>query len=62
MKNFLNKNWDLKLILKRLNKIICVNKLIKIYPNIKYIQSNLVNDSSLLFNAYNLVGGRSTFI
>ena len=39
----------------------CVNKLIKIYPNIKYIQSNLVNDSSLIFN-YNLVGGRSTFI
>ena len=49
--------WNYK-ILKRQNKITCVNKLIKIYPNIKYIQSNLVNDSSLLFNAYNLVGGR----
>ena len=49
--------WNYK-ILKRLNKIKCVNKLIKIYPNIKYIQSNLVNDSSFLFNAYNLVGGR----
>ena len=47
----------MKLILKRLNKITCVNKLIKIYPNIKYIQSNLDNDSSLLFN-YNLLRGR----
>ena len=40
----------------------CINKLLELYPNIKYIQSSLVNDSIILFNAYNLVGGRSTFI
>ena len=40
----------------------CVNKLLELYPKIEYIQSSIINDSTLLFNAYNLVGGRSTFI
>ena len=34
----------------------------KLYTNIKYIQGNIVHDTTILFNAYNIIAGFSSFI
>lgn len=40
----------------------CINKLLEMYPKIEYIQGNVIHDSTLLFNAYNIVSSKSSFI
>lgn len=39
-----------------------VDALLKLYPNIKFINDSIENDISKIVNAYNLVMSRSTFI
>ena len=34
----------------------------RFYPNIKYIKGNVIHDTTILFNAYNIIAGYSSFI
>ena len=34
----------------------------RFYPNIKYIKKNVIHDTTILFKAYNIIAGNSSFI